>query len=306
MPIQETTRIWRNGEMIPWAEATTHLLTQGLHYGSSAWDGMRAYNTSHMGTCIFRNRDHIERLFYSASVYRIPIDFSVEDILQASRDVVRENALKSAYVRPIAFLGYGELGPADPRVPHEIAIAAFPFGAYLGDDGVAEGVDVMVSSWRRPPGGTIPMGVKAGGNYLSSRLISMEARELGFADGIALTHDGTVSEGAGANLFIVKNERLYTPPASSSILAGITRNTIITLAKKLDHEVVEQPLPREMLYSADEMFMTGTAAEITPIRSVDKITVGTGATPVIQRLKDTFFGLISGETEDRWGWLDPV
>lgn len=306
MPIQESKLIWRNGEMIPWAEATVHILTHGLHYGTGVFEGMRAYETKHKGVCIFRNREHFERLRYSARVYRISIDYGVEDLMQACRDVVRENELTSAYIRPIAWLGYGEMGPYSTKVPSEFAIAAFPWGAYLGDDGMKNGIDVAVSSWRRVAPGTVPAGVKAAGNYLSSRLISMEARGKGYAEGIGLSHDGTVSEGAGENLFVVLKGRILTPPAASSILSGITRDTAITLARKLGYEVVEQAIPREMLYAADELFFTGTAAEITPVRSVDDLEVNNTDFPITRRIQEAFFGLFSGETEDEWGWLDPV
>ena len=306
MPIQETKLIWRNGEMIPWAEATTHVLTHGLHYGSAVFEGMRAYETRHKGVCVFRNREHMERLRYSARVYRLDIKHTVEELMQACRDVVRMNELGSAYIRPIAWLGYGEMGPYSTNVPTEVAIAAFPWGAYLGEEGMKNGIDVAVSSWRRMAPGTVPAGVKAAGNYLSSRLVSMEARDQGYAEGIGLSHDGTVSEGAGENLFVVLNGRIITPPAASSILSGITRDTAITLARKLGYEVVEQAMPREMLYGADEIFFTGTAAEVTPVRSVDKLSVADLEFPVTRRIQDAFFGLFSGETEDEWGWLDPV
>lgn len=306
MPIQEAKLIWRNGKLIPWAEATTHVLTHGLHYGSGVFEGMRAYDTKHRGVAVFRNREHIERLLFSARVYKINIDYSVEDLMAACREVVRENDLKSAYIRPIAYLGYGEMGPASQSCPTDMVIAAFPWGAYLGEDGLANGIDVCVSSWRRPAPGTIPAGVKAAGNYLSSRLVSMEAKDRGFAEGIGLSHDGTVSEGAGENLFVVLRGRIITPPAASSILAGITRDTVMTLARDLGYEVIEQPVPREMLYAADELFFTGTAAEVTPVRSVDRIPVGTGDRPVTKKIQSAFFGLFTGETEDKWGWLDPV
>ncbi len=306
MPIQETKTIWRNGEMIPWAEATTHILTHALHYGTSVFEGMRAYDTKHKGVCVFRNRDHIERLHFSARVYRIDLDYSVETLMQACLDVVRENDLSAAYIRPVAFLGYGEMGPASRDVKSDVAIAAFPWGAYLGDDGLKNGIDVAISSWRRMAPGTVPAGVKAGGNYLSSRLVSMEAKSKGYAEGIGLSHDGTLSEGAGENLFVVHKGRILTPPAASSILAGITRETVITLAQKLGHEVVEQALPREILYAADEVFLTGTAAEVTPVRSVDDLKVGNGERPITTAIQNAFFGLFSGETEDEWGWLDPV
>ena len=307
MPITEAKYIWRNGKMTPWGEATTHVLTHGLHYGTGVFEGMRAYNTKHKGVCVFRNREHIERLFFSARVYRIKMDaWTVDGIMQACRDVVRENELSSAYIRPIAFLGYGEMGPASAAAKTDLAIAAFPWGAYLGEDGMKNGIDVAVSSWRRMAPGTVPAGVKAAGNYLSSRLVSMEAKSRGYAEGIGLSHDGTVSEGAGENLFLVLNGRILTPPAASSILSGITRDTVRTLAAKAGMEVVEQAIPREMLYAADEIFLTGTAAEITPVRSIDDLAVGDGARPVTTKLQDMFFGLFSGETKDEWGWLDPI
>lgn len=306
MPIQETKHIWRNGTMVPWADATTHILTHGLHYGTAVFEGMRAYETKHKGVCVFRNREHIERFLYSARVYRIDIAFSIEELMQACRDIVRENDLNSAYIRPVAFLGYGEMGPASRAVKSDVAIAAFPWGAYLGDEGMKNGVDVAVSSWRRMAPGTLPAGVKAAGNYLSSRLVSMEAKEKGYAEGIGLAHDGTVSEGAGENLFIVHKGRIVTPPTASSILAGITRDTAITLARKLGIEVVEQAIPREMLYAADEIFMTGTAAEVTPVRSVDQLPINNPDFPITRQIQNAFFGLFSGETEDEWGWLDPV
>ncbi|MEM9013564.1 MAG: branched-chain amino acid transaminase [Pseudomonadota bacterium] len=306
MPITETRLIWRNGEMIPWADATVHVLTHGLHYGTAVFEGVRAYDTKHKGVCVFRNLEHMERLLYSARVYDIDINYSVDEIMKATREVVSENDLTSAYIRPVAYLGYGEMGPGSPNVPSELAIAAFPWGAYLGDEGLKNGIDVAVSSWRRSAPGTIPAGVKAAGNYLSSRLVSLEAKKNGFAEGIGLAHDGTLSEGAGENLFIIKNGRLITPPAASAILSGITRDTVITLAKKLGFEVIEQALPREILYGADEAFFTGTAAEVTPIRSVDRLNVGSGDRPITSAIQKAFFGLFSGETDDEWDWLDPV
>ncbi len=306
MPIQEAEKIWRNGEMVPWAEATTHVLTHGLHYGTGVFEGMRAYETKHKGVCIFRNREHMERLHYSARVYAIDIAYTVDELMQVCKDVVRENNLSSAYIRPIAYLGYGEMGPASKACKTDLVIAAFFWGAYLGEEGLKNGIDVAVSSWRRLAPGTVPAGIKAAGNYLSSRLVSMEAKDRGFAEGIGLAHDGTLSEGAGENLFVVHKGRILTPPAASAILSGITRDTVITLAKDLGYDVVEQALPREILYAADEIFLTGTAAEVTPVRSVDKLAVGDGEKPVTKAIQSAFFGLFSGETEDKWGWLDPV
>lgn len=307
MPIQEAKYIWRNGEMTPWADATTHVLTHAIHYGTGVFEGMRAYDTPHKGPVIFRNREHFERFHFSAKVYKIDIKPSVSDLMQITKDIVKANDLKSAYIRPIAYLGYGEMGPSSQACETDLVVAAFPWGAYLGEDGLANGIDVCVSSWRRLAPGTIPAGVKASGNYLSSRLISMEAKDRGFAEGIGLAHDGTVSEGAGENLFVVLGGRIITPPAASSILSGITRDTAMTLARAQGIEVVEQAIPREMLYAADEIFLTGTAAEVTPVKSVDRVTVGDGATrPVTNAIQKAFFGLFTGETEDQWGWLDPV
>lgn len=306
MPIQESQWIWRDGEMTPWASATTHVMSHALHYATAVFEGIRAYETKHKGMVVFRNFDHAKRFLYSARVYRLPVKHSIETIMQGCRDIVRENRLGACYIRPLCFLGYGEMGISAPHQKAETIIAAFPWGAYLGEDGMKSGVDACVSSWRRVAPGTIPAGVKAAGNYLSSRLIALEAREAGFAEGIGLAHDGTVSEGAGQNLFIVQNGKLYTPPAASSILAGITRDTIMTLAKSRGIEVLEQPLARETLYAADEMFFVGTAAEVTPVRSVDKLPIGTGNRPVTSEMQQAFFGLFTGETRDEWGWLDPV
>jgi len=306
MPINETKLIWRDGEMVPWAEATTHILTHGLHYGTAVFEGMRAYNTKHKGVCVFRNREHFERFVYSARVYRLGMNHSVDALMDACRQVVRENELDSAYIRPVAFIGYGELSPAASAAKCETAIAAFPWGAYLGEEGMKNGIDVAVSSWRRMAPGTVPAGVKAAGNYLSSRLVSLEAKEKGYAEGIGLSHDGTVSEGAGENLFVILKGRILTPPAASSILSGITRDTAMTLAKKLGFEVIEQAIPREMLYAADEIFFTGTAAEVTPVRSVDGLQVNDPSFPITKQIQSAFFGLFSGETEDDRGWLDPV
>ncbi|MBI1365961.1 MAG: branched-chain amino acid transaminase [Alphaproteobacteria bacterium] len=306
MAITETRLIWRNGEMVPWREATTHLLSHCIHYGTSVFEGMRSYKTPHKGVCVFRNREHFERFKFSARIYKIGVDYSVEELMAACRAVVAQNDLGSAYIRPFAFLGYGEIGLSAQNCPSEVAIAAFPWGAYLGEEGLKNGIDVCVSSWRRLAPDTMPAAVKAGGNYLSSRLISMEAKDRGFAEGIGLSVDGTVSEGAGENLFVVMKGRIITPPAASSILWGITRDTAMTLARDLGYEVVEQTIPREMLYAADEIFLTGTAAEITPVRSVDRLPVGAGERPVTKAIQNAFFGLFSGETEDKWGWLDPV
>ncbi|MEK7266533.1 MAG: branched-chain amino acid transaminase [Pseudomonadota bacterium] len=306
MAIPEQKYIWSNGEMIPWADAKVHVMTHALHYATAVFEGMRAYDTKHKGTVIFRNFDHIKRLHYSARVYRLPLKHTIESLMQACKDVVRDNGLKSAYIRPLVFLGYGEVGISATHEKSETIIVAYPWGAYLGEDGLRNGVDACISSWRRLAPDTMPAGVKASGNYLSSRLIAMEARERGFAEGIGLDASGLVSEGAGENLFTVMNGKLYTPPGGSSILMGITRDTIITLARSRGIEVVEQALTRESLYAADEMFMCGTAVEVTPVKSIDRLVVGTGKKPVTEEIQSAFFGLFTGETRDEWGWLDPV
>ncbi len=305
MPIAETDLIWMNGRLIPWKEATVHVLSHALHYGSSVFEGVRCYET-HLGPRVFRLTDHINRMYHAARVYGMTIPFDAPTLAAAAKEVIRVNNLTSAYVRPIAFKGYGGIGVVGGECPIDVAIAAFPWGAYLGEEGLKNGIDVCVSSWRRVAPGTLPAGLKMGGNYLSSQLISLEAKSRGFAEGIGLSHDGLVSEGAGENIFVVREGRLYTPPAAASILAGITRHTVITLARELGLEVIEQPIPREMLYIADELFFTGTAAEVTPIRSVDRIPIGDGDRPITRRIQDAFFGLFDGRTADRWGWLEPL
>jgi branched-chain amino acid aminotransferase len=308
MPIPATQFIWFNGKLVPWEKATVHVLSHALHYGSSVFEGVRAYETP-TGIAIFRLRDHTRRLFDSAKIYRIPMPFSQEQISSACRDVIASNGLnRGAYIRPVAFRGFGELG-VTPRnePPTEVAVAAWEWGKYLGQDSEDSGVDVCVSSWQRVAPNTLPALAKAGGNYLSGQLIGYEARRLGFAEGIGLATDGTVSEGAGENLFLVKDGVLMTPGLSHSVLGGLTRDTIIRLAKERGIEVRETAIPRELLYLADELFFTGTAAEITPIKSVDRITVGTGRRgPITETLQHAFFGLFSGKTPDKWGWLDHV
>jgi len=305
MAITTTQLIWMNGELKAWEEASVHVLTHALHYGSAVFEGIRCYATPE-GPRLFRADDHMRRMVQSGRVYRIDIPYSADELNAATKTLIAANGLQSAYVRPLAFRGFGSIGLVGDDCPVETAIAAFPWGAYLGDEGIANGIDVCVSSWQRVAPNTIPSGVKAAGNYMSSRLISMEARSRGFAEGIGLSTDGLVSEGAGENLFLVKDGRLITPPAAASILAGITRDTVITLARELGIEVSEQSLPREMLYLADEAFLTGTAAEITPIRSVDRLDVGSGERPVTKALQDAFYGLFTGTMPDRWGWLEPV
>ena len=298
--------IWFNGRMLAWEDATVHVMAHALHYGSSVFEGIRVYKTPD-GPKVFRLTEHMERFFDSALIHNIPIPFPVDTLIGVCKDVVLANELMNgAYVRPIAFRGLGDVGLCPkPEDPVDVSVGAWEWGAYLGADGMEKGVDVCVSSWNRVAPNTIPALSKAGGNYLSSTLISSEAKRLGFAEGIALSTDGLVSEGAGENLFIVRGGKLITPPSASSILTGITRDTVMQLAGHLGLEVREQSIPREMLYLVDEMFFTGTAVEITPIRSVDRIEIGEGRRgPVTKQLQDAFFGLFSGKTEDRHGWLE--
>jgi branched-chain amino acid aminotransferase len=308
MPIPATQFIWFNGKLVPWEKATVHVLSHALHYGSSVFEGIRAYQTP-KGVAVFRLRDHTQRLMDSAKIYRIGVPFSAEQINEACRQVIAANSLsKGAYIRPVVFRGYGEIG-VTPKVepPTEVAIAAWEWGGYLGADSIEAGVDACITSWQRVAPNTIPAIAKAGGNYLSSQLIGMEARRLGFAEGIGLSSDGTLSEGSGENLFLVKDGVLLTPGLSHSVLNGLTRDTVMRLARERGLEVREAALPRELLYVADEAFFTGTAVEITPIRSVDRLTVGNGKRgPVTETLQNAFFGLFSGKTPDKWGWLDYV
>jgi branched-chain amino acid aminotransferase len=308
MPIKTSEWIWHNGKLVPWADARVHVMAHALHYGSSVFEGIRVYGT-HRGGAVFRLKAHTRRLLESAKIHRIEVPWSAAEIDAACKEVVVRNELtKGAYIRPIVYRGYGEVGLAPPPGhPVEMAVAAWDWGAYLGAEALEKGVDVCVSSWQRVAPNTIPALAKAGGNYLSSTLVSLEAKQRGFAEGIALSTDGTVSEGAGENIFLVRDGVLFTPPSTASILTGITRDSVMTLARDAGLEVIERSVPREMLYIADEIFLTGTAAEITPVRSVDRIAVGAGQRgPLTQRLQDAFFGLFSGKTVDKWGWLEPV
>lgn len=300
--------IWQNGQMIPWEQATVHVMTHALHYGSSVFEGIRVYKTPD-GPQVFRLTDHMQRFYDSAKIYRMPMPYERDELIEVCKQLITANDLMNgAYIRPIAFRGYGEPGLA-PKPGHkvDVAIAAWEWGAYLGAEGLENGVDVCISSWQRVAPNTIPSLAKAGGNYLSGQLISTEAKRLGFDEGIALSTDGTVSEGAGENLFMIRGGQIITPPATSSILTGLTRDTVIKLAARIGLTVEEKAIPREALYLADEIFFTGTAAEVTPVRSVDRIEIGPGHRgPITKKLQDAFFGLFTGETEDRDGWLEPV
>ncbi len=298
-------KIWHNGAIKPWAEATTHVMAHALHYGSSVFEGIRSYDTAN-GPAIFRLTDHNRRLFASAKIYDMAIPYSLDEINAACREVLAANGHSTDYLRPVAYRGLGGFG-LSAETPVDVAVATWKMGRYLGADVLEQGIDACVSSWQRFAPNTIPAGAKAGGNYLSGQLVAREARRLGFGEGIALASTGLLSEGAGENLFLVFDGALHTTPVSAALLNGITRNSIIVLARDAGIDVVERDLPREYLYLCDELFMCGTAAEITPIRSVDGRQVGAGrAGPVTRRLQALFFGLFDGSTPDRHGWLEPA
>ena len=298
--------IWMNGDIIPWDQAQVHVFTHALHYGSSVFEGIRAYETP-QGPAIFRGQEHFERLSFSCKVAHIPAPYSVDVWMAAAADVIRANNLRSAYLRPLVFRGYNTLGVDGRGCPVESILAAVPWGAYLGAEALENGVDVQVSSWRRMAPGTLNALAKIGGQYVNSQSIVMEAKDNGFNEGIALDVNGYVSEGSGENIFVIYKGDIYTPPLANSILGGITRNCALTIARDLGYTVTEMTLPREMLYLADEIFFTGTAAEITPVRSVDRMDVGEGRRgPITKAIQDVFFGIVRGELEDKWNWLTPV
>lgn len=295
--------IWFNGKMIPQEQATTNILSHAIHYGSSVFEGVRAYNTPN-GPAIFRLEDHTQRLFDSAKIYRMQIPFTQDDINQACKDAVKVNGLDNAYLRPFAYLGNVGLGLNPKSHLADVAVAAMQWGAYLGDESLENGVDACISSWNRLAPNTMPTAAKAGGNYLSSQLISGEAKRHGYVEGIALDVNGYLSEGAGENLFVIKNGVLFTPPTTAAILPGLTRDTLMYLAKEAGFEVREEPISREALYLADEFFMTGTAAEVVPVRSVDQIEIGNGKRgDITEQLQTAYFDLVKGKSEDKRGWL---
>ncbi|MDA3914417.1 branched-chain amino acid transaminase [Oleiagrimonas sp.] len=297
--------IWHEGEIKHWKDATVHVMAHALHYGSSVFEGIRSYVTPD-GAAIFRLQDHLRRLFHSARIYDMQMPYSIEQLSDACHEVIKRNDLKKAYLRPLAFRSLGGLS-LSAECPTEVTVAAWAMGTYLGEEALENGIDACVSSWQRFAPNTIPAGAKAGGNYLSGQLIAREARRLGFGEGIALASTGLLSEGAGENLFLIFDGIMYTTPVSAAILNGITRDTLMKLARADGIEVVERDMPREYLYLADEVFMCGTAAEITPIRSVDGKQVGPGKRgPVTARMQALYFGLFDGSVADPGGWLEPV
>jgi branched-chain amino acid aminotransferase len=301
--ISEAAWIWRDGQFVPWREATIHVLSTAVQFGSSVFEGIRCYDTPN-GPAIFRLGDHIRRLFDSARVYRMEMRYTRAEIEKACGALVAKNGLDACYVRPMVLRGYGAAGLAAISSPIEVFIACWPWGTYLGAGALEEGVDVRVSSWLRPAPNTFPALAKAAGNYINSQLIKWEAQADGYAEAIALGPGGVVSEGSGQNLFLVRDGVLITPPLDGTSLAGITRDSILKIARDLGIEAREQIVQREALYTADVLFFTGTAAEVTPIRSVDRIRIGDGvAGPVTRALQDRFLKIVHGEAEDPHGWL---
>jgi branched-chain amino acid aminotransferase len=303
MPIQPTEKIWRNGQLIPWEQANIHVMSHVVHYGSSVFEGIRCYGQP-SGAAVFRLPEHMQRLIDSAKIYRMTLPYSLDELCAAVVDVIENNGIAPCYIRPIALRGYGEIGVNPTGSPIDVFIANFPWGKYVAGHG---GADVCISSWNRLAPNTMPGLAKAGANYMNSQLIRMEADINGYAEGIALDVNGLVSEGSGENIFLVRNGVLYTPPLSNSALSGITRDSVLTIARHLGLPVVEQSMPRELLYIADEVFFTGTAAEVSPIRSIDRIVIGDGTTGAItKQIADEFFGIANGLKPDRFGWLTPV
>lgn len=306
MQLEKTESIWFNGHLVPWDDARVHVLTHGLHYASSIFEGIRAYATP-SGPAVMRLREHVERMLASARISRLPLPYDADALCAAVLDTVRASGLDSCYIRPVAFRGYGSMGVDPSGCPVDVAVAVWPHGAHFGQEKRENGISLGVSSWRRMAPSTIPAMAKTAANYLNSQLVILEARERGFDDGLALDVSGTVSETSGANVFVVRDGRLHTPPVASSILAGITRDCVLVLARELGVEVVEERLPRELLLLADELFVTGTAAEVTPVRAIDGVQVGGGTRgPVTARLQQRYLDLATGRAEDVHGWLTPA
>ena len=305
--LKPTEKIWHNGRFIRWEDATIHVLSHVVSYGTSVFEGIRCYTTPG-GPAIFRLPEHIRRMLDSARIYRMEnIGYSARELTEAMLELVRVNRMDSCYIRPIVIRGYGEMGVNPLKNPVDVYIACWSWGKYLGEEALAEGVDVCVSSWTRIAPNTLPALAKAGANYMNSQLIKMEALANGYSEGVALDAAGYVSEGSGENIFVVRDGKIHTPPLGASVLPGITRESVITLGEDIGLTVVEQMIPREMLYLADEVFFCGTASEITPIRSIDKININNGVTgPVTLALQREFFGIVNGTAADRHNWFTPV
>ncbi len=299
-------KIWMDGEFVDWNDANIHVLSHVVHYGSSVFEGLRCYKNPN-GSAIFRLNEHVERLFESAKIYKMPIPFTKTDISNAIKEVVAVNKLESCYIRPLAYRGYKELGVSPLNCPVNTTIAVWEWGTYLGDEAMENGVDIGVSSWRRLAPDTMPSLAKAGANYMNAQLAKLEAIENGFDEAIMLDYHGFVGEGSGENIFLVKDDVIYTPSLSSSILKGITRDSVIKIAEDLGYEVSQEKIPREMLYLADEVFFSGSAAEVTPIRSIDRIEIGTAKRgPITEKIQSEFFSIVDGKTEDKFDWLSYI
>ena len=301
-----TDWIWRDGEFVAWQDATVHVLAHSMQFGSAVFEGIRCYSTSR-GPAIFRLEDHLQRLINSCRIYRMEPKYSVEELVAASCEVVDRNRVEACYVRPMVIRGYGSAGMVPLGAPIETFIPCWPWGTYLGEGALENGVDACISSWHRMAPNTTPSMAKIAGNYLGGQLIKMEALANGYGEGIALSTDGMVSEGSGQNVFVVQKGVIFTTPSNGTLLPGITRDSIITLAREAGYEVREQEMPREALYTADEVFLTGTASEVTPVRSLDRITIGKGkAGDVTRQLQRTFLDIVQGKAEDAHGWLTHV
>ena len=304
MPIQPVEKVWMDGKLVDWEDAKIHVLTHALHYGSGVFEGIRAYETS-KGPGIFRLTDHIKRLFRSAQVYLIEIPFSQDELIAAAKETVRSSGLKSCYVRPIVYHGYGEMGLNPLNAPVNVAIGVWPWGTYLGDDCLENGARLIISSWRRPDPNVLPTKAKTTGQYVNSGLAKVEAIKGGYDDAIMLAPDGTVAEGTGENLFIVRDTTLLTPPESSGILMGVTRDSVMTIARDLGYDIIERKLVRSDIYTADEVFLSGTAAEVTPVREVDDRPIGSGTRgPVTKEIQQTYFSAVKGDIEKYAHWIE--
>jgi branched-chain amino acid aminotransferase len=303
MPFQSTSKIWHNGKLIPWEQANIHVMSHVVHYGSSVFEGIRCYGQP-QGSAIFRLPEHIQRLLDSAKIYRMDVPFTQEELCAAVVELIEANNVSPCYIRPIVLRGYGEMGVSPTGSPVEVYIANFSWGKYIAG---TDGADVCVSSWNRLAPNTMPALAKAAGNYMNSQLIHMEAEANGYQEGIGLDVNGLVSEGSGENVFVVRNGVLYTPPLANSALSGITRDSVLTIARHLGLPVSEQALPRELLYIADEVFFSGTAAEVQPIRSIDHIVIADGKPgEITKKIAAEFFGIANGLKPDRFAWLTPV
>lgn len=306
MSKQLCDKIWRNGEFINWADATVHICTHAIHYGSAVFEGIRCYDLGGKSG-VFRLKDHIRRLFDSAKIYRMEIRFSQDEVIKACLEAVRQNKFKACYLRPIVYRDFGPMGVNPIKNPVSLDIISWDWGKYLGDEALEKGVDMMVSSWQRNATNTTPSIAKCASNYASGALIKMEAIANGYSEGIALDTQGMLSEGSGENIFVIRDGAVNTPGLGHSILGGITRDTIMRLARDMNLPVVERTISRAELYTADEVFACGTAAEITPIRSIDKITIGSGVRgPITTRLQKAYLDLVTGKSEDKWGFIAKV